>query len=482
MFALAALASRSSGQQCRRSATAPSARRAQHPGGRDEACRVRPLLCTYQEEEGDMSQQVIRYPCLTPAARIISHSGESILANVDNGKWIRVDDNVLPCLSSQQYEAAVDSLLTLVSAEEANEFVTLLLDIGLVNYDRNNPYPLEMQFEVINAYLNVTDFCNLQCQHCYFGSNPNLTHGLPHKTMCEVVTKLHSSGIKHLVVAGGEPLTRPNIGELFEHIHNTGFETVTLLTNGTIHPTPLVSAIAKCITGVHVSVDGPDEASNAVLRGSGNFNRAIHGIEVWQAAGAEHIQVVTTITSQNISRMREMRDMCDHLEVEFGTTIFAEAGRGCQHTDLAPSQTDLIDLFLCEVARVEYGHSAQASVTLAIDAGISCGAGTFMVSLDCYGNVYPCHFFHQPKLLIGNILEEPDLNRLMENSPVATKFRQSTVEYRKCHGCSVEYFCKGGCLAHAVLAHPDSEDPWTERDTLCEVHRIVLGAQLWPSA
>lgn len=393
---------------------------------------------------------------------------------------MRVDDNVLICLEQETCEAATDSLENHVSAEEASEFVALLVDCGFVDYTEINPGAVEIRFKVVNAYLNVTDCCNLKCHHCYFGSNPDLAHGLPHEDMCEVVTRLHSSGVRHLVVAGGEPMVRPNIVELFEHIRDTGFETITLLTNGTINRKPLVSAIARCVTGVHVSVDGPDEASNAILRGQGNFDSAIHGVEAWKEAGIEYIEIVTTITSKNIGRMREMRGLCETLGVKFGTTIFVEAGRGCQHSDLAPDQRELVDLFLDEVARVEYGHPTHDNKTLAVNAGVSCGAGTIMVSLDCRGNIYPCHFLHQPKLLIGNILGETVLEQLMETSPIAAKFHQSTVEHRKCHGCNVEYFCKGGCLAHAVLAHPGSEDPWTERDTLCDVHRTILGAQIWP--
>lgn len=422
------------------------------------------------------------YPCLTPSTRIVSREGESIIANITNGKWMRVDDETLICLSHRTYKAAVDSLLTIVTRQEACEFIALLVENEFIDFSVGNQRCPEMRFEVVNAYLNVTDYCNLTCPHCYFGSSPGLSHGLSHEAMCEVVTRLQLAGISHLVIAGGEPLTRPNIEELLVHIHETGFETVTLLTNGTIHSKALASTIVRCTTGVHVSIDGPDEASNAILRGSGNFDRAVRFVETLHTAGAKNVQIITTITSQNLSRMHEMRDLCNRLGIEFGTTIFAEAGRGCQHADLAPNHRDLINFFLGEVERVMSGQLTKAAIPLEVDAGVSCGAGTIMVSLDCRGNIFPCHFFHQPELLIGNILENPDLKQLMEISPVAIKVRQSTVEHRKCHGCSVEYFCKGGCLAHAVFAHPNSSDPWTERDCLCQVHRTVLNKQLWPSS
>ncbi|MEW6408207.1 MAG: SPASM domain-containing protein [Patescibacteria group bacterium] len=119
------------------------------------------------------------------------------------------------------------------------------------------------------------------------------------------------------------------------------------------------------------------------------------------------------------------------------------------------------------------------SNTLNIECGITCGCGVTMVSVDCYGNVFPCHLLHATNLKIGNLIDNRDLISLIKKSPVAEKFLRRTVEYRKCHGCRVEYFCKGGCLARTSAYYIAKENPWLEKDPFCALHKKILSMQLW---
>lgn len=198
-----------------------------------------------------------------------------------------------------------------------------------------------------------------------------------------------------------------------------------------------------------------------------------------KTAGAKKIRLVTTINSANIHRMNEMRKLKEDLDVELGTTIFAKVGRGNKRSSLTPKTGDLIKFFSEEVCSVVCNSSTAGNASLDISAGTTCGSGILMVSIDCRGNVFPCHLLHQPEFKIGNILVQPDLVQMLRESAVAKLFRKRTVEDRKCNGCEVEHFCKGGCLAHTIAAHSKSADPWKEKDPFCSVHRTILGAQLW---
>jgi len=102
-----------------------------------------------------------------------------------------------------------------------------------------------------------------------------------------------------------------------------------------------------------------------------------------------------------------------------------------------------------------------------------------MISIDCFGNIFPCHLLHKQELKIGNILEQENLLEIIQKSSVIKRMKKRIVENRKCHGCSVEYFCKGGCLAHTISANKQSENPWIEKDPFCKVHKEILSLQLW---
>lgn len=422
-----------------------------------------------------------QFPCLTPLTRIASNGAESILSNLANGKWVRIHNRVLACFGALEPSSLLANLLNVASEEDANGLLAILLEYDFVDSGKHESYQDDLVLQLSSAYLNVTNHCNLECKHCYYGSLPGLSHGLPNSELFKIVDSLDAADILYLVISGGEPLTRPGIGNLLRYIRTKNFQEITLLTNGTVHPDDLVLLVAECVTSIHVSLDGPDEESNAILRGKGSFELALTGIRKFKAAGASRIKVITSITSANINRIDEMRRLCSKLGVEFGTTIFAGVGRGAEYPYLRPSTGALTQLFLKEAISLNCDSSATSQSPLDISAGVTCGSGTSMVSIDCLGDVFPCHLFHQPGLCIGNLRLQPNLKKLVEVSPITKQFRARVVENRKCHGCIVEHFCKGGCLAHTVAAHSATRDPWIERDPFCGVHKSVLSAQLWPT-
>lgn len=423
------------------------------------------------------------FPLLTPLVRVISQGDESILCNLVNGKWIRVSNPVLGCLSSATVGEVKSRLVELASDNDAEEFVNILSELGFIRADKGKVYSDKIEFTLKSAYLNVTNRCNLACCHCYFGSNPKLSHGLPNAEICRMVDSIYDAGIRYLIISGGEPLYRPEIGDLMRFIRGKGFKEITLLTNGTlIDSLEIATLIDQCVDHVHVSLDGPDEDSNAVLRGKGNFNRAVTGIKNLKSAGVKSIQVVLTITSANIGRMRDMFSLCEDLGVELGTTVFCDVGRGRKYSYLKPNITDLTELFQKEVQLSDCNPSVTDPSVININAGVTCGCGTLMVSVNCYGNVYPCHLLHRPRLLIGNLIACPNLLELMATSTVAADFKLRHVENRKCHGCKVEYFCKGGCLAHTIDENRRLKKPWAECDPFCEANKQSIGSQIWPNS
>ena len=427
-----------------------------------------------------MIHESCRFPCIAPLVRIVTKGNESILANLSNGKWVRITNQTLDCLKGNDLVAIKENLAELVLPEEADEFVKVLLENEFLQLSGGQTDFAKIAFFPHTAYLNVTDHCNLSCHHCYFGSHPGLGHGLSAVQLCRVLSSLREGGITNLVLSGGEPLSRPGIVRLLEHSCSLDFSEITLLTNGTIHNNYLVDAVVANVDKVHVSVDGPDEQSNAVLRGRGNFDRAIKGITRLKEAGVKNVQLVISITSANISRMNEMQVLCDRLGVGLNTTIFSEVGRGSQYAYLKPTTKELIAYFGQTANSIVCGMDSESNSTLDISAGVTCGAGTWMISVDCRGNVYPCHLLHQPDLIVGNLVSQPDLKTVLTQSAVINKFHHRTVENRRCHGCMVEYFCKGGCLAHTIAASGDGERSWQNRDPFCEVHKEVLSIQLWP--
>lgn len=116
------------------------------------------------------------------------------------------------------------------------------------------------------AEFDVTDKCNLRCNHCYHfaGKNSFSTKKLDITVWRSRLTQLYELGVRMVVVVGGEPALRNDVIDLAAEI----FPYVDVITNGTL---PLSDR-----KNVHpiVSLDGNLD-SNDAIRGNGVFNKAL---------------------------------------------------------------------------------------------------------------------------------------------------------------------------------------------------------------
>ena len=421
------------------------------------------------------------FDCLNSSVRLTIDGNNAILSNLSNGKWFKLRKENINLFNAPNKEGVLQNCISSgFQHDEAKDFIDALVSNNFfVSGDNLNFEKEKSPFELQSAYIHVTNFCNLTCRHCYRDSHLKSEHGVDTDSMFIIIDRLKASGIKFLVIAGGEPLVRYDIEDLLKYISSKKFDGVTLLTNGTAVTDKLAKLIADCVDSTHVSLDGPNEEINVQIRGEGNFEKTINGIRKLKSAGVEKIKIISSITSVNIDHLNEMSKLRDEIGVDFGTSIFAEIGRGIEYSYLRPKIEDLIAYFENKTSSLDCNPLATDSSLLDVNAGVTCGAGTLMISVDCFGDIFPCHLLHQPKLKIGNIIKQDNLLEIIRKSSVIKQMQERVVENRKCHGCSVEYFCKGGCLAHTVSANKQSENPWLEKDPFCEVHNRILSLQIW---
>lgn len=84
------------------------------------------------------------------------------------------------------------------------------------------------------ALFNITDECNMKCNICYYGSEPNLGN---HRSMEEIkemlATLLETESEPDLIqVTGGEPTTHPEIMDILKYLKKSPVKHLMLNTNG----------------------------------------------------------------------------------------------------------------------------------------------------------------------------------------------------------------------------------------------------------
>ena len=142
------------------------------------------------------------------------------------------------------------------------------------------------------AELDVTDNCNLRCKHCYHfhGKNNFMKNEVPIKIWKKRFEDLHKSGIRFLLLVGGEPALRKNVLILADKM----FPFVYVITNGTI------KLPEEFNHRLYVSIDGT-EKTNDSIRGKGTFSKIIENYR-----GDKRVIINMTINKDNYKELEKV--------------------------------------------------------------------------------------------------------------------------------------------------------------------------------
>ncbi len=142
------------------------------------------------------------------------------------------------------------------------------------------------------AEADVTDNCNLRCKHCYHfhGKNNFKTKEVPINIWEKRFRELHQSGIRYILLVGGEPALRNDVLMLANKI----FPLIYVITNGTIK-------IPKEFNHrLYVSLDGTPR-TNDLIRGKGVFSRVIKNY-----SGDKRVVINMTLTRNNYKELEDV--------------------------------------------------------------------------------------------------------------------------------------------------------------------------------
>jgi MoaA/NifB/PqqE/SkfB family radical SAM enzyme len=147
------------------------------------------------------------------------------------------------------------------------------------------------------AEIDVTDNCNLRCKHCYhFQDRKDLkTQELSLSVWEKRFADLYTSGIRAVLLVGGEPALRTDVLMLADKI----FPLVYVITNGTIRlPDEFKHRL-------FVSIDGLSK-TNDDIRGEGVFSRVIKNY-----SGDKRVIINMTLTTDNYKELEGVIKIAD---------------------------------------------------------------------------------------------------------------------------------------------------------------------------
>ena len=265
----------------------------------------------------------------------------------------------------------------------------------------------------------ATNACELRCPHCYSRAGRRLDGELSlDEARGRIFDELVRLGRPLLVLAGGEPLLRPDFADVIEALRRHGLPWA-LHTHGRHverHRDVFVSHPPQMTA---VSLDGP-RAQHDRFRGfEGSHAAALRAIAVLVDAGVPEVVAGTTVHRGNADLLdRMLPDVLASGAHSWGLHLVTPEGRAGDAPRLRPTaeQHRRVAAFARRARaflRVELDNewgSAGALDPLYRDAPFYCGAGRISAVVSATGELMPCTTT-DPAESVGNVRDAP-LHRL----------------------------------------------------------------------
>lgn len=374
----------------------------------------------------------------TRGMNFIGNFRNTVVAVLDQEGWELVNR----MNSGEEYEVT----------EKSTGICEFLADNGFFNGDTESAYEFE------DAYVHVTNTCNLHCVGCYsLDEKRNKEQDLGKTAYFAIFDQLCEVGVKSVVISGGEPLMNGDILELLDYAKNVKGLRVTLITNGTIRNPRILPYLNDKVDVVCVSFDGYSVTKPTFLRDPGIFERLVGTVGILKEQGLR-VSILPTIHAQNIDHLEDYKALANKLGVAISFSLLSANTEVFQ--EFIPSSAQLINL-----SNQMFGSSILLDeLVFTEDLGVvdSCGAGRKLLSVGADGHVYPCHALMYPEFDMGSILETP-LTKILQTSATAKEFAGLSVDdISGCSSCDVKYFCGGYCRARSYYDRNSiySKDPY----------------------
>lgn len=166
--------------------------------------------------------------------------------------------------------------------EDIITFFKTLYESGLLKDVKNkkslgiNLWPYSTTLE--EAWLHLTNRCNLRCITCYKNAGEAYENELNTKEVKKLLKTNRKNANPKIIISGGEPLLRKDLVDILKYIKKLKFKYVSLITNGTLLNDFITSKISKLVDFVQVSLDGSNPLVNDKIRGKGVWIKVVKNL------------------------------------------------------------------------------------------------------------------------------------------------------------------------------------------------------------
>ncbi|MFW6414607.1 MAG: anaerobic sulfatase maturase, partial [Verrucomicrobiota bacterium] len=313
--------------------------------------------------------------------------------------------------------------------------------------------------------------CNLRCDYCFYLEKSGIYPSKPkHRMSDDVLERMISSFLQteqpnySFGWQGGEPTLMGvdffrRVTELQQKYGRAGAQISNgLQTNATLIDDEFAEHLGRYRFLVGVSLDGPSAIHDHYrvhADGRGSHAEVMKGISNLRKHGVE-FNVLVLVSKSNVKRPREIYNYLKEQGVYYHQYI--ECVEFDDQGNLMPYAIEPQEWgeFLCAIYdewRKEDTYRVSirrfdSIVGKMVDGGVrACNMGEdcrqyFVVEHN--GDIYPCDFFVEPRLLLGNVMK--DRWETLQRHPLYQEFGRRKRRYApECGECKFLEFCHGDC-------------------------------------
>ena len=197
------------------------------------------------------------------------------VVSVDTANWLILNSkDQLDLFNLLKYKSVGEALGLYKGSFESAE--SLLSQIIARDFECRD---VKLKSQESSLHLYLTNACNLRCPHCYMSAGIKKQDELSNDELKNIIKEAAHHGVNHITFSGGEIMMCKELKDYVNLAFEYGIK-VELLTNGTLMTDEFVNQIEGKVTRVQISIDGYDETSNALVRGNGNFERAMRSVDI----------------------------------------------------------------------------------------------------------------------------------------------------------------------------------------------------------
>lgn len=344
----------------------------------------------------------------------INETGAKILSYVDGQTSIQdiVNQFIMDYnLSFEDESWIVDFIQELISKN--------FLIMNTNRSDKKNTLKIlgiENQVNPLQATIEVTDKCNLRCQHCYLEASCKKSDLLSWKQISNLMDTLKENHVLSIELTGGELFVHPNAADIIKKACQD-FAQIAILTNGTILPPKILDILVahKNKIIISVSIDSTDEKIHDKFRGvSGSFKKTCKNVKRMTDQGIK-VRISSSIFDENMWEIDKLADLSKKLgAVAFVYNFVEDFGRGknfnINHSHLGENDEEYkayLNKIISDYADIIPIIPSEYFLKISNN----CGALSNSILVGSNGQIRPCAMFPKSNIF-GNILQE-DFNDIV---------------------------------------------------------------------